>query len=125
MIKAVLSNNDIVHEGNFGINVVIDKPVSDLSITDFIFVAESGNGITNIELPDNIETANGIRNKSTLCMIPVDLPENVSGSFRVSMQDRQYMVNNIELGISEDAINTPETELMSLVCDAKVFSYRT
>lgn len=94
MIKANISNNLQVHNGDFGINIAIDKYVSDLTITDFLLEAIEGNGINNIVLPDALEIAYLEDPAQTLCMIPVEIPDNVSGSFRVNMQNRLYTVNN-------------------------------
>lgn len=122
MIKAVLSNEEAQHFGNFGINVVIDKPVLDLSINDFLFEAVSGNGIMNIEFPDDLEV---VHLPETALMIPVDLPDNVSGRFQVSMRDREYTVDNREYGIDENAVDLPDREQHSLQCEPKIYSYRT
>ncbi|MYB02286.1 hypothetical protein F4X90_21815 [Candidatus Poribacteria bacterium] len=122
MIKAILSNDETQHVGNFGINVVIDKPVSDLSINDFLFEAVSGNGITNVEFPSDLEV---VHLPETSLMIPVDLPDNVSGRFQVSMRDREYTVDNTQYDIDDNAVDLPEREQHRLQCEPKVFSYRT
>ena len=122
MIKAILSNDEVQHIGNFGINVVIDQPVSDLSMDDFLFEAVSGNGITNLEFPDELQV---VHLPETSLMIPVDLPDNVSGRFQVSMRDREYTVDNTQYDIDENAVDLPDTEQHSLRCEPKIYSYRT
>lgn len=123
MIKAILSNDEVQHVGNFGINVVIDRPVSDLSMDDFLFEAVSGNGVTNLEFPDALEV---VHLPETALMIPIDLPDNVSGRFQVSMRDREYTVDNTKYDIEENnAVDLPDSEQHRLVCEPKIYSYRT
>ncbi len=123
MLKAVLSNNEDIHGGNFGINVVINHIVSDLSIDDFVFTADSGNGITNLVFPDAIEVAHVTEPNQTLCMIPVEVPEGALGSFEVSMRDRQYTVDWANSEISDRSVDLPDTEEFDLECVPKVFRY--
>ena len=125
MIKAILSNDSIVHRGNFGINVVIDRPIQDLSISDFVFTAVAGNGVTNIEFPESLDIVHVGKSRQMLFIIPVELPENVSGEFRVGMRDRLYTVDNTEYDSSSNAIGLSDTEQQSLACEEKVFAYNT
>lgn len=125
MIKADISNNDIVHVGNFGINVVINYPLSDLVIDDFIFTDLSGNGITDILFPDNLEIVYVGRSKQTLTIIPIDLPDDVEGSFSVSMRSREYTVDNTQYELLSDAVSIPATEHHSIECKSKIFRYNT
>ena len=121
MIKANISNNITIHKGVFCINISIDHPISDLDINDFIFEGLSGNGMNNIELPDQLETHNVSR--QTLCVILVELPDNVSGSIRVSIRDRQYTLDNTRYGISHEAVDVPDTEQHRIECIPKIFVY--
>ena len=125
MLKAVISNNETVHCGNFGVNVVISHPVSDLTIADFVFEAVDGNGITGVELPDAIEVAYVGVSKQTSLMIPVELPEDVSGSFRVFMRSRMYLLDWTQYESEPDSLNPIVAEEQPLVCESKVFEYYT
>jgi len=124
IVKAYISNNSILHEGNFGINVVIDHPISDVSINDFVFTSEFGNGVSGLVFPTEIEIAYE-GDSQTLFMLPVEVPDNVSGSFRVGMIDRQYTVDNSQYDNSSDTVDLPDTEQHSIECNEKVFSYNT
>jgi len=125
MIKAIISNNEVVHTGNFGIHVSISHPISNISISDFIFEAVDGNGITGINLPDSLEQVYIGKYKQTLLMIPVDLPDNVSGSFKVSMQNKLYTLDNTQYDASSAAVILPDTEQHSILCEEKIFIYVT
>lgn len=125
MIQANISNHDITHTSDFSIIININKPIIGLSVTDFLLQAVDGNGITNIEMPNTLEI-NYIDNPSqTLCTLPIELPENVIGSFRVCMQSKLYTLDNTKLGLSQDVIVIPNTEQIHILCDLKIFRYNT
>ena len=125
MIKAMIYNNEILHTGNFGINVVISQSIINLVPNDFVFVAVSGNGTRDIIFPDDLEISYRKSPAQTLCLLPIELPEDVGGSFRVSMRDRLYTVDNAKLGLSDVAVGISDTEEHRIICDAKVFRYNT
>ena len=122
MVKAIISNDETVHAGNFGINVVISHPISGLTIRDFVFQAESGNGITDIVLPADLEVA---YLPETVFMIPIEVPENVIGSFNVSMLSKLYTVDNTQYETSSEEVVLPPTEQQHIACEAKEFYYNT
>ena len=125
MVKAVISNNEIIHEGNFGIHVTISHPIANLQVSDFVLRAVDGNGITGIELPDALEVAYLGKQKQTVLMLPIDIPDSVSGSFGVSMRDKEYAVDNIQYETSDTQVELPSTEQQRIQCDEKIFRYIT
>lgn len=122
MVKAYISNNNMLHTGNFGVNVVIDHPISDLSIDDFVFMDDTGNGMNGVILPDEIEIV--YVGKSTYFMIPIELPDDVSGSFSVLLRNRMYTVDNTQYVSPQDAVDLPDTEQRSIECEEQIFYYR-
>ena len=123
MIRAFLYNSHIIHRGSVNINVVIDHPISDISIDDFMFIPISGNGITNIELPDILVMSYVGSSKQTLFMIPLEIPDNVNGSFLVRMRDRLYTVDNTQYDTTADAVDLPDTEQQLIKCIPQIFNY--
>ena len=120
MLKANIYNDTTTHEGVFCVNVSINHIVSDLSISDFMFESVSGD-IDNIILPDDVSI--NYVGRQTLCVILIEVPDDVIGSFRISMRDRQYTVDNDRYGISPEAIDVPDTEQYRIECSPKVFNY--
>ncbi|MDE0401693.1 MAG: hypothetical protein OXL96_28190 [Candidatus Poribacteria bacterium] len=125
MVKAVISNNDTIHRGNFSVNVAISHPIANLEVSDFTFEAVDGNGITGIEFPESLEVGYSGKSKQTLLAIPIELPDNASGSFRVRMRDKQYAVDNTQYEVTDDQDVLPATEEQRISCESKVFEYAT
>jgi len=125
MIKANISNNDIIHNGDFGVNICINHPVINLSISDFLLESLSGNGVNNLLLPETLDITYTAEPVQTLLMIPIELPHNVDGSFRVYMQDKLYTVDNRKLDILPNSVGLPSTEKDHINCEPKIFEYNT
>ena len=125
MVKVIISNNTILHEGNFGINVVISHPISDIYITDCMFTNHTGNGMMNIGLPDSLDVVYIGKHKKTVFMIPIDVPDNVEGSFSVTIRDRQYTIDNTQYDNSPDVVGLYNTEQSAIECIPQIFRYNT
>ena len=122
MIKAIISNKSILYINDFSINIIIDKPIINLSIEDFIIQFISG---THISIPSELEIKYAANSPKTLCMIPVELPDNSEGSFKIYMRTKLYTIDNRKIGISEDAVGVPNTEEQHIICEEKIFEYDT
>ena len=124
MIIANIQKDETVHEGDFAINVAINAPIV-LSPTDFVFQTVFGDGFTGIVIPEILDISYLEDPVRMVIGIPIEVRENVSGSFRVYMLTKLYTVDNAQYGIAPTAVGLPSTEQQHIACQEKTFYYNT